>query len=55
MNCHCQCEKLSKKNTEFTVGSHWNARKVTNEDTTFSLGLKDGDEIFVRHIMPQLM
>ena len=44
----CKYKDVSRENRQFTVGSHWDAHVVLDEDTPFSLGLKDGDEIFVR-------
>ena len=55
MDRHCQRENVSRENREFTVGPQWDARTVADEDTPVSLGLKHGDEIFVRHLMPELM
>ena len=44
----CKYKDVSRENRKFTVGSHWNARVILDQDTPSSLGLTDGDEIFVR-------
>ena len=48
----CKYEGVSRENRQFTVGSDWKAPVILDHDTPFSLGLKDGDEIFVRHLFP---
>ena len=48
----CKDKDVSRENRQFTVGSDWKAPVILDHDTPFSLGLKDGDEIFVRHLFP---
>ena len=48
----CKYEGVSRENRTFTVGSDWNAPAMLDQDTPFSLGLEDGDEICVRLLLP---